>query len=266
VSDDQFEEDQDDGQDWLISYADMMTLIACFFILMMAFANYDPVGFNIKAEKLSKSFRKDKYKSSETQMDKLMEELIEHPEINKLTKISVSSGNLIISFSGSVLFSPGQWKLDDGILPVLDAMIDIIKIKNPDFKVLVTGHADRFNDYKEGGFESKWLLSAARASSVVERFQYFGFNPRNLASLSVGDSQNLVDQKVKESTTDDKKLANRELSADELLPNRRVTIQVLVPRDKNKKVKMGLGAYFNDASMDGNAKENFVDKTYIYEE
>ena len=35
----------DESEAWLVSYADMMTLIACFFILMMAFANFDPIGF-----------------------------------------------------------------------------------------------------------------------------------------------------------------------------------------------------------------------------
>ena len=33
-----------DAGTWLTSYADLMTLIACFFILMVAFANFeDPV-------------------------------------------------------------------------------------------------------------------------------------------------------------------------------------------------------------------------------
>ena len=35
----------DEEELWLVSYADMMTLVACFFILMMAFANYEPAGF-----------------------------------------------------------------------------------------------------------------------------------------------------------------------------------------------------------------------------
>ena len=78
-----FEEEHGGGggeeEVWLISYADMMTLIACFFILMMAFANYDPAGFNKKAIELSKSFNKDKYKSSEIKMKELMEELVKHP-------------------------------------------------------------------------------------------------------------------------------------------------------------------------------------------
>lgn len=48
--------EEEGGEGWLVSYADLMTLIACFFILMMAFANYDPVGFNKKAKEISKHF------------------------------------------------------------------------------------------------------------------------------------------------------------------------------------------------------------------
>ena len=30
----------DEGEGWLVSYADLMTLIACFFILMVSFADF----------------------------------------------------------------------------------------------------------------------------------------------------------------------------------------------------------------------------------
>lgn len=46
-------EQADEGEAWLTSYADMITLIACFFILMTAFANFDPIEFQEKGEQLS---------------------------------------------------------------------------------------------------------------------------------------------------------------------------------------------------------------------
>jgi flagellar motor protein MotB len=52
------EEDSDDSEGWLISYADMMTLVACFFILMTTFANYDTSTFEVVAKEVKKTFQR----------------------------------------------------------------------------------------------------------------------------------------------------------------------------------------------------------------
>src|SRR5690554_801919 len=120
----------DNGEnDWVVSYADMMTLIACFFILMMAFANYDPIGFNIKAEKLSQSFRKDKYKSSTMKFTEITEEIARH-ELKDRTKISMKDSELVVKFSSSVMFENGQAQLNKDVQEVVDSLIDIIKVNN----------------------------------------------------------------------------------------------------------------------------------------
>jgi flagellar motor protein MotB len=79
------EEDEEEGA-WLVSYADFMTCLACFFILMVAFANYDPVAFQQKTEEVAKSVSKDKYKSSKTKLDFLNEEIAKHPVLNEMYK------------------------------------------------------------------------------------------------------------------------------------------------------------------------------------
>ena len=38
-----------DAGTWLTSYADLMTLVACFFILMVAFANFEEPVFQKRA-------------------------------------------------------------------------------------------------------------------------------------------------------------------------------------------------------------------------
>ena len=228
--------DEGGGDDWLVSYADMMTLIACFFILMMAFANYDPSGFNKKAIELSKSFNKDKYKSSELKMKELMEEVSKHPEITKKAKISVRNGEIVVSFSGSVLFPEGDHRLSPDSLSSLDVLIDIIKTKRKNYRVIIEGHSDAFEASKSQVADNAWELAAIRSAKVLARFEYYGFEPNRLASTTKGDSEPLVEE------VDEKgNLVNQNLEE-----NRRVVIKVLEPIDDKKKVKFGFGVYFND--------------------
>jgi chemotaxis protein MotB len=234
-----FDEDDGGGEDWLVSYADMMTLIACFFILMMAFANYDPVGFNIKAEKLSQHFRKDKFKSSDMKLSQITEEVAKH-ELKDRAKISLKDGELIVTFSSSVIFQNGQTRLNENTLVTLDALIDVIKITNPNYRILIEGHAD--DDLTK--FRNQWEISGLRASEVAARFQYFGFPKDMIVPIAKGDSQKLVtpDEKDSEKVKESKRSQNR-----------RVVLRLLEPVEK-KKVKFGFGIYFKDATE--NVKEN----------
>lgn len=228
--------DEGGGDDWLISYADMMTLIACFFILMMAFANYDPAGFNKKAVELSKSFNKDKYKSSELKMKELMEEISKHPEVTTKAKISVRDGEIVVSFSGSILFNEGDHNLAIESLSSLDVLIDIIKTKRKNYRVIIEGHSDAFESSKSKIADNAWELGAIRSAKVLSRFEYYGFESNRLAATTKGDSEPLVEE------VDEKgNIVNKNLDE-----NRRVVIKVLEPIDDKKKVKFGFGVYFND--------------------
>lgn len=239
-----FDEDDGGGEDWLVSYADMMTLIACFFILMMAFANYDPVGFNIKAEKLSKHFRKDKYKSSDMKLKEITEEVARH-DMKDRSKISLKDGELIVTFSSSMLFANGSAELTPDMKSTLDALIDVIKTSNPNHRILVEGHAD--DDLKLSKYDSQWVLSSVRAARVADRFSYFGFNTSKIIAIGKGDNEKAVTMAPNEK--EDIVLEKRKL-------NRRIVIRLLEPKEKEK-VKFGFGIYFKDATED--VKENKID-------
>jgi chemotaxis protein MotB len=221
---------------WLVSYADMMTLVACFFILMMAFANYDPIGFAKKTEELAKSVNKDKFKSSESKFTQLQEEIARHPELIKMLKTSIVDNTLLMTFSGSALFAEDQYELTEEMRLTLDALIDLIKVKDSNFRVLVEGHTDNQPLKKTGPFTNNWALSGARASSVVQRFEYFGFDPKNLVALGLGDTRPIAANENEQG----------EPIPENIRLNRRVVIKVLEPQGGAKLVKMGLGVYFNE--------------------
>ncbi len=224
-------DDEQESLDWLVSYADMMTLIACFFILMMAFANYDDPGFNTKAEELSKHFKKDKYKSSSLKLKYLEEEITRHQALKDATKISVKDGELIVSFSGSLLFENGSTLLDKNFLTSLDAMIELIKLQMPEGRILVEGHAD------DKGDVDQWGLSFKRAVEVTKRFEYFGFLPERISALARSNGVKYVESIDEKGNWSDEKARF----------NRRVVIRVLTTLEK-KNVKFGFGVYFKDST------------------
>lgn len=228
--------DEGGGDDWLVSYADMMTLIACFFILMMAFANYDPAGFTKKAEELSKSFNAGKFKSSEIKLDELSEEVSKHPELEKKLKVTKVDGSLAITFSSNVLFEESQTDLSEEAESAIDIIVDILKSKEKNYRVLIEGHSDPIEYKNNPRVESSWELSAIRATKVLARFENFGFSPKRLSVLSKGDSEPIAEIFDKDGN----------IVKEGLEQNRRVIIKVIEPINDKKKVKFGLGIYFDE--------------------
>jgi chemotaxis protein MotB len=227
---------EDSGEGWLVSYADMMTLIACFFILMTAFANYDPVGFDKKAKEFSKAFNKGKFKSSEIKLTEISEEISRHPNLPKNTKITVNGSQLVITFSGTVLFQEGATEIDSEALGNLDTIIDIIRSKNENYKVVIEGHSDPYEYKKAKAAKDPWELAAIRSAKIASRFSYFGFDPKKLVASSKGDSSPalpVLNTKGK-------------IDYENLKSNRRVVINVIKSLEKAQKLKFGLGIYFNE--------------------
>lgn len=226
----------EEGEAWLLSYADMMTLVACFFILMMAFSNYDPPGFQEKTKVIAKHFSKGKSKLSKLKLTELKEEIAKHPELKDMTKISVNDSSLIVTLSGSILFPQNEVDLHPQMTLHLDSMIDIIKTFNSDFRIVVEGHSDNLPLSHNNPYKNHWSLAGARASSVAERFQYFGFPNENIRVVSHGSTRPIAPNQDKSGKPI---LENTQL-------NRRVILKVIQPLDKRASVRMGLGTYFED--------------------
>lgn len=245
-----FEEDNSSGDDnlWLVSFADMMNLIACFFILMMSFANFDPVAFNNKAEEVAEHFTKQHDKPSELDLKTMQQEVTKH-ELKDRLKVSLKDSELVITFSTSLLFPNDVSLMDKETENTMESLIDILKVSNSNYRILIEGHADDVL-VENSIHKSQWEVSIKRAAQVAAKFEAFGFPKENIVPVGRSNSQ-----KVYESTN---KYGDR--IEDLAKFNRRVVVRVLEPY-KKKKIKLGLGVYFRDATQD--VKDNSLNPEEI---
>lgn len=231
---------EEQGEVWLLSYADLMTLLTCFFLLMMVFANYEEPGSNAVAKQIADSINKVDNKISETKLQETSQEIAKHPEILKKTKISVTNQDLQITFSSSVLFKEGSIDISEEIEPTLQSLIDIIRSKDVNFRVVIEGHSDPYEYREMQNINSTWELGAIRASRVLSKFETFGFDPNKLVAITKGDSEPLQASKDE----------NGQPIPENMILNRRVVIRVIEPVADHKKVKFGLGIFFNEKLND----------------
>ena len=203
---------------FLLTYADMITLLLVIFVMMYTASNLDEEKF---AEAMS-SFQEKIVKIESVNVRLTQDELKMLEKLRELVKDNIDPNALIagdtrtilFQIPSSDLFEPGGATLAEGagnlILETIeDEMRDGVK------QVIIDGHTDNVPT-KTALYPSNWELSAARASSVA-RFiiKKMRFNAKFLVVSGYGEHR-----PMKPNTTDD----NRAL-------NRRVEIKVV--KDKN---------------------------------
>lgn len=181
--------EEDSGEIWLTSYADLMTLVACFFIMMMAFANFDNPQFRKLAKDVGKYFRGANLQVTEDEFTELMTkiETMTHDIQKVQLKSSIDGAEMI--FKSSYLFKSGSADLNDEVLETMDLVIQSIMRKSKDYFIEVEGHADAINKFTIGKFKDNWTLSSARAAAVVKVFEKNGYPLNQMRAVGYGTSR-----------------------------------------------------------------------------
>jgi chemotaxis protein MotB len=229
---------------FLISYADLITLLLVMFIFLYSISKIDET-------KLAEAFGK--APSESTVMRLTRDELKMLDKIRELVKDNVDPDSIVrsdirtilIRLNTSDLFAPGNSNFIDGADKViLDAIKD--EMKEGVKQVLVDGHTDNV-PIKSEIFPSNWELSAARASRVA-RFimETLRFPPERLVVAGYGEHRPL------EPNTNDEHRAM----------NRRVEIKILKDKEvaKEEKDKDG-NPIKNKAGVPNTAKQQTKEAT-----
>ena len=185
------EEHRSHEEPWLVSYADLMTLLFGFFVLMYSFAaakNEEKRDVVAIRKELSQFFGKGYVNPLDGVAQKLQEELAKSTigqKIGKNMTILVSPEGLEVTFSSTVLFQLGQPTLEPEARNLIQNFVDIIKESKGSYAIRVEGYTDDIPIATEK-FPSNWELSAARAATVVRIFEASKFDPNLLTAVGFG--------------------------------------------------------------------------------
>tara|TARA_Y100000758_G_scaffold286627_1_gene237490 strand:+ start:644 stop:1447 length:804 start_codon:yes stop_codon:yes gene_type:complete len=173
---------------WFGTFADMMTLLMAFFVLLVAMSTMDPVKLQEMADSMGKSVGTKKKMDGAMDLADIKSETVamlekqENEEIKEKVEVFSTPDGLVISISQEASFDVGSAKLKPEFQSILDELVPIINAPRNFHPVLIEGHTD--NEPITGSLKKKyasnWELSAARASSVVRRLINMDIDPLRL--------------------------------------------------------------------------------------
>lgn len=177
----------DDGESiWLLSYADLMTLMFAFFVLLTSFSKLDLENFEKLRKETTHLFGGQYSKPFEDFKEKLKEQARLQGVADKAV-FDDSEKGMTITFQGSVFFDSGSAELKPESIEMLTKVISVVKQQDSKFNVVVEGHTDD-NSIQNEKFPSNWELSSYRASSVLHLFENMGFPRSQLRAIGFADT------------------------------------------------------------------------------
>lgn len=206
---------------WMVSYADFVTLLFAFFVVMYAMSSINEGKYRVLADSMTDAFKVapkspdpiqiGKENKAVTSSDSSAENIKPIKILNKPTRTyeremqqiaeTVSGAvqplidkNLIkvtqhklwveIEMNSKILFSSADSELEEEAYPALKSLAKVLQ-KLPN-SIDVEGHTDNLPINNEL-FPSNWELSAARAASVVHLFSRYGVDPKRLSSIGYAE-------------------------------------------------------------------------------
>lgn len=218
-------EEHENVERWLVSYADFITLLFAFFVVMYAISSINEGKYRVMSDSLVNAFRETPTSDKPIQMGTKTSEILQGtgkpigaaaqqgnaPErqeaaerMKKVAKnvldamqplsqdgkvrVTQSPRGVTVEINASLLFSSGDAVLNPQSKEALAAVARVLSgVENP---IQVEGHSDNI-PINSPAYPSNWELSSSRAGSVVRLFAELGVPTTRMVAIGYADNQPL---------------------------------------------------------------------------
>jgi chemotaxis protein MotB len=169
--------------EWMCTFADLMSLLLCFFVLLLSFSTMDNMKYKQVAGSMKDAFGLQKeLKVNEAPMGQqilsqefqtipldvqiMLQKNIQQEVEAGMVEVEHSAEGMTLRVKGEVAFDSGSAVIRPQFRKLLDELAGVVEKYDVHFEV--GGHTDDVPVRKGGEFTSNYDLSARRAVAVVE--------------------------------------------------------------------------------------------------
>lgn len=207
---------------WMATFADMVTLLMCFFVLLFSMSTIQNETFKMLVKSLQSALGVEQVPEAGTSegikvQHQIPQEEKEEPEqplsaaqavqrevddivmdvrelimYNKLggkVRVQGDETGAVITISDVVLFPPGGARMSTSGLDIMAKLSRVLSEFS--YHITVAGHTDN-TPIHTAKFASNWELSANRACEVVRYLIARGLNPRNVSAAGYAEYHPIV--------------------------------------------------------------------------
>lgn len=234
------EDEHENHERWLVSYADFITLLFAFFVVMYAVSSVNEGKYRVLSDALNSAFRdvpgdtsgamvtinprpqaipaamgnprtglasereraqrREKVGTMARQIKEALSSLVKEGQV----RVTEGAFGITVDINASLLFASGDARLDATAVRALEALARILAPS--EFPIIVEGHTDN-TPINTAQFPSNWELSGMRASSVVRVFVENGVAPARLTATGYAEQRPVADNATAEGRQRNRRVA-----------------------------------------------------------
>lgn len=215
-------EEHENLERWMVSYADFVTLLFAFFVVMYAISSVNEGKYRVLSDSLVSAFRnvnvvsggqimvvpakspgdtlkqvvaqddpktaavkqqqRQKMRNVAKDIFAVLAPLVQQGKVRVLE----TARGVTIEINDSILFAPGQAQLEQTSIRAMRAVGEVLA--PTDFPITIEGHTDNI-PIRTAQFPSNWELSAVRATTVLRLFVDAGVAPTHLTAIGYGETR-----------------------------------------------------------------------------
>jgi chemotaxis protein MotB len=212
-------EEHENHERWLVSYADFITLLFAFFVVMYSTSMINEGKFRIFSQALKEAFvpllkpesaSNQRYELGSgksaiipainprtqflTRAQAVVKKFALDLDLKEKIRFTATEGGIMITIADSLLFESGRADVKPESLPILEALAEVLADAGTEVKeIRVEGHSDNV-PLRTAQFSSNWELSSSRAVTVVRVLtELYKVQPEKVAAVGYGEFKPVTD-------------------------------------------------------------------------
>lgn len=177
---------------WLLSYADLITNLLLFFVVLLTAANLSKG----RMQQIVKSLSGAEAPASLEAIRRELDASIAQHKLQELVNATVTADGLELSLNSSVVFDSGQAKLRPEHEQTVNSMLQLLAPYSSKYLFAVEGHTDSAPLVNGTTFATNWELSSARAIVLRQRLEDVGIDRARIRVEGYADTKPLPEAQL----------------------------------------------------------------------
>lgn len=191
---------EEEEEAWLLTYADMITLLMAFFVMLINFTKYDAPAMQeaVQGIKNEVNGTQGKEKSPANILKTEIQDIVYNVQADEVINVTTDDKGVVLELASSAFYRPGSAEFRDEALPVLSQIAQsILSEKYKNYLIEIEGHTDD-DPISTAIYPSNWELSTGRATRVARFLIDKGMVPTRLKATGFAETRPKVPNRTAE--------------------------------------------------------------------
>ena len=180
--------DEESGHEWLMTFADAVTLLLAFFVMLVSFSKVDLVTFEQVSAGIARDLGQRTVARPAAQLRAQLEAMVDSLGVADAVRVDTFDRGITLELAANTFFRSGSAEIRPESRTVLQRISEtLVAPRYSKFKIAVEGHTDD-TPPAIARFATNWELSGARAATIVRLFAENDIPARRMRAVAFADT------------------------------------------------------------------------------